>query len=532
MTTSEQKHYPVSTQILIVDRFETMRKVIAHQLASLGWDHVLMAENDKKAQHLLQTQKVDLIISGLPGAELLESVRMSDKLKHLAFLMITAEIDRTQIVKCINAGVSDLIVKPYTSQRLLKGIQNASAWCNRHKTPSVITTANIPSSHILDTEISSTYTPNILIVDDIPANLHLLSEIFKDEYKVRVAKDGAKALSMCRSDTPPDLVLLDVMMPDMDGFEVARRMRDHPSSENIPIIFVTAINTDEAQLKGLQLGAVDFINKPVDPVIVKPRVANFLRYVRLHKQLQADYDGMLEAAQLREDVEQITSHDFKTPLDTIITLVHAMLGGENDSLDHKQALQQIEQCALQVLDKVNLSSELYNVEMGNYTLVKRSVSIEEILKKIMSFCLIEFSTKSLNIVLKSAHSDSSNYAMTEVLGDQGLCYTIFQHLIKNACEAAPPKTPIMISVSNGNPVNITIRNMGAVPQKIRSRFFDKYITFGKADGEGLGTYAAKRLVEVQSGNIGVSVSDTPTPHGVTSVIVTLPRFTALESTTL
>lgn len=115
-------------------------------------------------------------------------------------------------------------------------------------------------------------------------------------------------------------------MPDMDGFEVAKQMRSHPSSENIPIIFVTAINTDEAKLQGMQFGAVDFINKPVDPGVIKPRVASFLRYVKLHKQLQADYDSMLEASQLKDNVAKITNQDFKTPLITSLSWRNQWLG--------------------------------------------------------------------------------------------------------------------------------------------------------------------------------------------------------------
>lgn len=145
----------------------------------------------------------------------------------------------------------------------------------------------------------------------------------------------------------------------------------------------------------------------------------------------------------------------------------------------------------------------------------------------MKIFLIEFSAKSLNIILKSGGSDFSSHDMPKALGDESLCYTIFQHLIENSCEAALPKTPIMISVSHTSPVNITIRNMGAVPQKIRNKFFEKYATYGKSDGTGLGTYAAKRLIEVQNGRIGVSVSDSPAPQGTTSVIVTLPRLSVV-----
>ena len=93
------------------------------------------------------------------------------------------------------------------------------------------------------------------------------------------------------------------MMPGMDGFEVARQLREHPSSEHIPVIFVTAATDEESQAKSMALGAVDFVTKPINPDALNIRVRNFMRYVDLRRQLQADYDGMLENARLREQVE-------------------------------------------------------------------------------------------------------------------------------------------------------------------------------------------------------------------------------------
>jgi len=114
-------------------------------------------------------------------------------------------------------------------------------------------------------------------------NLLMLSHLFMDKYQVRITHTGEKALEICQSNTPPDLVLLDIMMPGMDGFEVARRMREHPTSEAIPVIFVTAMTGDDARLKGLELGAVDFVTKPVDPDMLKLRVRNFMRFVEQRK---------------------------------------------------------------------------------------------------------------------------------------------------------------------------------------------------------------------------------------------------------
>ena len=116
----------------------------------------------------------------------------------------------------------------------------------------------------------------VLVVDDTPDNLTLMSSLLKDDYKVKVANGGEKALKIAASDSPPDLILLDIMMPDMDGHEVCRRLKRDPKTMHIPIIFLTAKSEVEDERKGLELGAVDYITKPISPPIVMARVRNHL----------------------------------------------------------------------------------------------------------------------------------------------------------------------------------------------------------------------------------------------------------------
>jgi diguanylate cyclase (GGDEF)-like protein len=128
----------------------------------------------------------------------------------------------------------------------------------------------------VDTLLGGTHgKPRLLVVDDQPINIQVMHQVFGDDYQVFMATSGAQALSLCQSN-PPDLVLLDVVMPGMDGFEVCRQLKDNAATRNIPIIFVTA-HTDAAQeTQGLDLGAVDFIAKPINPTVVRARVRTHL----------------------------------------------------------------------------------------------------------------------------------------------------------------------------------------------------------------------------------------------------------------
>jgi sigma-B regulation protein RsbU (phosphoserine phosphatase) len=131
----------------------------------------------------------------------------------------------------------------------------------------------------------------LLVVDDAPANIQVVQSILKDEYKIRVATSGEKALELIKSHSHPDLILLDVMMPGLDGYEVCERLKADPETHDIPVIFLTGLTNVDDETKGLQLGAVDYIRKPFTPAIVKARVRTQLLIrdsrEQLNRQVQA-----------------------------------------------------------------------------------------------------------------------------------------------------------------------------------------------------------------------------------------------------
>lgn len=116
----------------------------------------------------------------------------------------------------------------------------------------------------------------ILVVDDTPENIDVLNGILKPEYKVKVALNGEKALKVVGSDKKPDLILLDIMMPGMDGFEVCRRIKSDVATSSIPVIFVSGAEDAQSRDEGMQLGAVDYIVKPIDPAVVKEKISQHL----------------------------------------------------------------------------------------------------------------------------------------------------------------------------------------------------------------------------------------------------------------
>jgi two-component system sensor histidine kinase/response regulator len=507
---------------LVVDDFESMRKVTATQLRDLGVQDILTAANGAEALRVLKTRRVDFVLSDwnmpvMDGLSLLKALRDDAAIAHLPFIMITAEAERRRVEEAIDHGVSDFLVKPYTLERLRSRIERALT-----RKPGSALLRAVAATVAEDEEPPPAKAepgrPTILVVDDTPDNLQLLSRLFKDDYRVRIAHNGSKALDICCSDTPPDLVLLDVMMPGIDGFEVLERMRAHPNAEHIPVIFVTALTADESRIRGLQLGAVDYVTKPIDPDILQVRVRNFMRYVELHRQLQGDYDAMLEAARLREDVEHITRHDMKAPLAGLIGLIRDL--ATDRELHRKQVaqLRLAEETALQLLDMINLSSELYKIETGRFRLKAAAVPIGDILRRIVEIARVTFAAKRLVIAVDVDQEVGAPPPQAD--GDALLCHSLFQNLVKNACEAAPDNTRVSVALRIGDPLRVTIENKGAVPAAIRTRFFEKFVTHGKRGGTGLGTYSAKLLAEAQGGAIALDVSDA---DDRTRLTVDLPR---------
>jgi putative two-component system response regulator len=133
----------------------------------------------------------------------------------------------------------------------------------------------------------------VLIVDDIPDNLAVLGELLMPHYKVRVASSGARALASAIIKPLPDIILLDIMMPEMDGYQVLKRLKEQPDTREIPVIFLTALDQTEDEAKGLELGAVDFISKPIRPPIILTRIKGQLD-IKAARDLLRDKNTWLE----------------------------------------------------------------------------------------------------------------------------------------------------------------------------------------------------------------------------------------------
>lgn len=513
---------------LVVDDLELMRAVTVNQLRALGCENIKVARNGATALETLRNSKIDVVLCDwnmpvMSGLDLLKIVRADADLAKLPFLMITAEAERTRIEEVIHAGVSGLLVKPYNAGNLKARLDKVMSGQTRTARPA--TGAALPVPHATpkhnrratDTALAPS---RILVVDDYPVSLKLLEHLFKDDYQVLTASDGASALALCRADPMPDLLLMDVKMPGMDGFEVVRRLQERPETAQLPVIFVTGETDDESQRIGMELGAVDFVSKTTDPKALRARVRNFIKFIDLRRQLQADFDAMLDVNQVRQDAENTTRHDIKGSMAGIVGMVHSLAEDTSMAPKHATQLRLVGQTAQQVIEIVNLSGEIFKMETGHFKLTAVPVNVGDILHRIVDLSRGTFFDKGLTIEVDTDTPVGTE--LPQALGDATLSYSMFQNLIKNACEAAPPSARVVVAMHDENPLRVVISNPGVVPLELRAHFFDKFASHGKDGGSGLGTYSALMLAKAQNGNIQMATSD---EHDRTDLTVTLPRHT-------
>jgi putative two-component system response regulator len=168
----------------------------------------------------------------------------------------------------------------------------------------------------------------VLVVDDTPDNLTLMAGLLKDKYKVKVANNGEKAIKIVQSGTPPDLVLLDIMMPGLSGYEVCEKLKADPATRDIPIIFLTAMTATEDEKRGFDLGAVDYITKPISPPIVMARVATHLK-IKAAADFLKDKNAFLESEVAKRTRELAAIQDV-----TILTMASLAETRDSDTGNH------------------------------------------------------------------------------------------------------------------------------------------------------------------------------------------------------
>lgn len=362
----------------------------------------------------------------------------------------------------------------------------------------------------------------ILIVDDEPRNVVMIRELLHmGGFEVRSAEDGESALQAIEADAP-DLILLDVMLPGMDGFEICRRLKDNPATVFIPVVILTALKGTQERIKGAAAGADEFLSKPFDSVELLTRVKSLLRVKSLNDQLKAsnlelerrvaERTADLEKAvtQLREldrlksEFISNVSHELRTPLLHVKGYVDLLAEGAMGTLTAKQAeglnvaKEAIEQLERVVEDIVDFSS------IHEQFLTLEPVYIADVCRNVVHSAAAMAARRRMNVTLvvppEAPRVQADRVALTRIL----------RHLLDNALKFGPANQEVQILVEKqANSVRVAVQDQGpGLSAPDLHRIFDMFYQIDgsatrRAGGLGVGLALVRKLVAAHNSEIKV-----------------------------
>lgn len=358
-------------------------------------------------------------------------------------------------------------------------------------------------------------TGRVLIVDDLAANVRLLSGILKIAgFEVATASSGAQALEML-PETAPDVVLLDIMMPEMDGFEVCRRIRSTEATATLPVVLVTALQETEDKVRGIEAGADDFLTKPVEEVEVVARVRSLVQVKRGREELETAYRDLKSAQKLRENLAAMLVHDLRTPLTTMLASLDLLQSDGFGSLEALQ-LEMIAMCARSGQHLLSLVNELLDIgklEAGQMQLQRAEVAIPTLIESAVAHVVGQARSSNTRVEIEVEPT------LPLLSVDDDLMRRVLINLLGNAVKFTRMGSEVIIAAHRqaqeaGEAIVFSVRDQGeGIAADDQERIFDKFAQVEThANGQkvskrhastGMGLTFCKLAVEAHHGRIWV-----------------------------
>jgi len=344
-------------------------------------------------------------------------------------------------------------------------------------------------------------TSTIMLVDDTPTNLSVLIDYLNDfGFEILIAVDGEGALTAAEAGQP-DLILLDIMMPGMDGYETCRRLKQDPVTKDIPVIFISALSESMDKVKGFSAGGVDYITKPFQQDEVLARITTHLTIQRQKKELAA-----LNAT--KDKFFSVISHDMRgifTPIVGSSDLIRRMVEKYNDPklIKFSNNLSVSVKNALKLFENL---LEWSRMQQGGMTFEPTNLSIKELVEKTVE--LLEEHQKTKNIQISNEIKE--DYIIS---ADKNMIQTVIRNLISNGLKFTHPGGTITLNAAKkGNTLEVSVSDngIGMPPDRVSTLFTLKQTKSKKGTGgergTGLGLILCKEFVEKHGGNIWVNSS--------------------------
>jgi len=343
---------------------------------------------------------------------------------------------------------------------------------------------------------------SILVVDDTLENVRLLSSMLGQQgYEVRPVTNGRQALLAAEREVP-DLILLDINMPDMSGYEVCARLKAHPDLRDVPIIFLTALNDVRDKVRAFEVGGVDYITKPFQFEEVHARVKTHVALRRAGVALEQSYGKLQQLERLRDDLVHMVVHDMRSPLAVLIGELELL---ERDSagaapIDVSEGVGSALRAARSLNRMANELLDVSRLESGKVPIAPVECDLGELAG---SVC------RTLSGIDRTRKVEVRSRGGARVTCDSELTRRILENLVSNAIKHSPPEgvVEVNIEVRTGR-ARVAVADDGpGVPPEARSRLFEKFVSLAnvrdhRLHSVGLGLAFCKLAVEAQGGSIG------------------------------
>ncbi len=359
----------------------------------------------------------------------------------------------------------------------------------------------------------------VMVVDDTPANLVLMNDLLQEQYTVKVASSGARALKIASGDKAPDLILLDIMMPDMDGYEVCRQLKANPKTRGIPIIFLTARTEERDEQLGLELGAVDYITKPIGPAIVLARVQTHLslkqardslerRNIEDKLRFELAMAQQLELNNLKSTFLSMTTHEFRTPLTSIMS-AQVLLRHYSARLSTQERDDALESIDSAVHRMVTMLDQVLTIGRSDANLLEfrpQPIDLAALCHRLREEALAGQTVpgsdpgERLSLTLKLGEA--------AVLADEKLLRHMLGNLLSNAIKYTPSGATAHFRITQeASELVFEVQDQGiGIPADDLPHLFGNFHRAGNVGdipGTGLGLTIVKRAVESHGGSIAV-----------------------------
>jgi len=359
---------------------------------------------------------------------------------------------------------------------------------------------------------------NILIVEDNQENIDLLYYFLSPQgYELTAVMDGQEAIKAVESEKP-DLILLDIMLPKLDGFAVCERLKKNSDTKSIPIIMLTALKELKDKIKSLEVGADDFISKPFENVELLARVKSLLRLKEYHDEiekknveLEKKNQSLTQMDDFKEDLINLIVHDMKNPLFVIQGNLQMMsMGIDKNALDYlKKYISRIERSSQQLLRMVVNLLDISRIQDGSIELKKEQVDFPKIINDVTKSIkdLPENENKTINIDI----GENVSY----IASDKSIMERVIDNLISFAVHNVEDTGTISVQLERVNDASIrlmVIDNGTQIPKKFHDKIFEKFSQAeikksGYKVGRGLGLTFCKLAIEAHNGSMNLDLEN-------------------------